>query len=138
MDIETKRMIILDNYEYPYNKTKGDGESIRARNPSCIDDITLYIKHDKSRINSLKFTGDACAITTSSTSLMVKYLENKTKEEALNIIDNYIKMIKQEEYDKDILKDLIVYDEIYKQKNRVHCALLSFKALKEYIDKEWK
>ena len=40
-----------------------------------------------------KFDGEACAICTSTTSIMIGLLIGKTKEEALNIIENYKNMI---------------------------------------------
>ena len=45
-------------------------------------------------------------------------------------------MINEEEYDKDVLGELLVYDEIYLQPNRKTCALLPSRAviniIKEY------
>ena len=34
-------------------------------------------------------------------------------------------MINEEEYDKDVLKELIVFDDIYKQPSRITCATLA-------------
>ena len=44
-------------------------------------------------------------------------------------------MIDEKEYDKDLLGELNVYDEIYKQPNRKNCALLPFNSLKKIVDK---
>ena len=66
---------------------------------------------------------------------MIKSLIGKTKEEAIAILDNYEAMIDQKDYDKDLLNELNVYDEIYKQPNRRTCALLPFRSLREIINK---
>ena len=52
------------------------------------------------------------------------------------IINNYLKMINEEEYDKDLLGDLIVFDDTSKQPSRIKCATLSANGIKEYLEKE--
>ena len=44
-------------------------------------------------------------------------------------------MINEKEYDKEVLKDLVVYDDIYLQPNRKTCALLPLKAVRKMIEK---
>ena len=75
MDNNLKREIIIDNYENPYHKKLvDDKEFIKANthNESCIDNIDLYIKIKDGKIYDAYFDGEACAITTSATSIMVK------------------------------------------------------------------
>ena len=64
---------------------------------------------------------------------MIRNLIGKTKEEAIKLIDNFINMVHEKEYDETLLNELIVYDKIYLQPNRVTCALLPFKSIKEYL-----
>jgi nitrogen fixation NifU-like protein len=92
-------------------------------------------KIEDGKIVDIRFDGEACAISTSATSIMIKLLIGKTKEEIINILDNYEKMIDNKEYDSSVLEELNVYDEIYKQPNRRTCALLPFKHLREIINK---
>ena len=134
MDEMTKRNIIMDNYQNPYHKEEHkEYDYKRANNPSCIDDINLYIKMNKNIIEDITFTGEACVISTSATSIMVRNLIGKTKEEAIKLIDNFINMVHEKEYDESLLNELIVYDKIYLQPNRVTCVLLPFKNIKEYL-----
>jgi hypothetical protein len=134
MDEMTKRNIIMDNYQNPYHKEEHkEYDYKRANNPSCIDDINLYIKMNKNIIEDITFTGEACVISTSATSIMIRNLIGKTKEEAIKLIDNFINMVHEKEYDETLLNELIVYDKIYLQPNRVTCALLPFKSIKEYL-----
>ena len=134
MDEITKRNIIMDNYQNPYHKEEHkEYDYKRANNPSCIDDINLYIKMNKNIIEDITFTGEACVISTSATSIMIRNLIGKTKEEAIKLIDNFINMVQEKEYDETLLNELIVYDKIYLQPNRVTCALLPFKSIKEYL-----
>ena len=51
---------------------------------------------DGDTIKDLAFTGHGCAISQASTSIMIDLIKGKTKEEAINLINIFIKMIKRE------------------------------------------
>lgn len=138
MDPNLRRTIILDNYQNPTNKGLIDDEGyikLNTNNESCIDEFDFQIKIEDSVIKDIRFDGEACAISTSSASIMIKILIGKTVNEALNIINNYENMIDEKEYDSSILEEANVYDEIYKQPNRKKCALLSWSGLKSVLTK---
>lgn len=138
MDSNMKRAIILEHYSNPVNKGLVNDDSYiktNVRNESCIDNINLMIKIQNSIIRDIRFDGEACAISTSSTSIMIQTLLNKPVDRAYEILTNFENMIDEKEYDKDILEDAIVYDEIYKQPNRKKCALLPWRGIKPYIMK---
>ena len=90
-------------------------------------------KIENHKIVDICFDGEACAISTSATSIMIKELIGKTIEEAKVIVNEYEKMLNEEPYDENILGELIVYNEIYKQPNRKKCALLPFESIKKVI-----
>ncbi|MBD8923222.1 SUF system NifU family Fe-S cluster assembly protein [bacterium] len=141
MDKETKRAIILDNYQYPTHKgLTSDQSYIKAntRSDSCIDNIDLMMKVDDDKIVDVVFDGEACAICTSATSIIVKTLIGKSVNEAKEIISNYQNMINEEPYDANILGELNVFDEIYLQPARKNCALLSSKSAKKILDEVGK
>ena len=92
-------------------------------------------KIENGKIVDIRFDGEACAISTSATSVMIKSLIGKTKEEILKILENYENMINEKEYDENILGELNIYNEIYLKPNRKNCALLPFNSLKKIIDK---
>ena len=43
-------------------------------------------------------------------------------------------MISEKEYDKELLGELNVYDEICKQPNRKNCALIPYKAMMSILE----
>lgn len=136
MDSNLKRTIILEHYQNPLHKGLIDDSSyikVNANNESCIDNIDIMIKVENNKIIDIRFDGEACAISTSATSIMIESLLDKTIEEAEAIIEEYENMIHEKEYDKDLLKNLNAYDEIYKQPNRKKCALLPFVGLKKAL-----
>jgi len=137
VNTELKRQIMLDNYSNPFHKETKDKDYIKtnANNISCIDDINLFLKIENDIIIDAYFDGEACAISTSSTSIMLKNIINKNINDVKEYINNFENMIYEKEYNKDILKEALVYDEIYKQENRKTCATLPYEALKKAIAK---
>ena len=138
MDKDLKRNIILDNYQNPNNKHTSDSNyvKINTRNVSCIDNLDIYLKIKNNIIEDISFEGEACVISISSTNILINLLIGKTKDEGIYLIDNYLKMINEEEYDKDILKELEVFDDTSKQPSRIKCATLSANGIKNYLEKE--
>jgi len=138
MDDKLKRDIILEYYQSPFHKGLVDNEmyvKINGKNASCVDNINIMVLFENDVIIDARFDGDACAICTSATSIMIKTLIGKNIEEAMEIITNFENMINEKEYDKDVLGELNVYDTVYKQPNRKNCALLPFKTMKDIINK---
>lgn len=136
---ELKRSIMLENYQTPYNKGLIEDDTyikINMNNESCIDEINLMIKIENEIIKDIRFDGEACAISTSTTSIMIKTLKGKNIKSALDIIENYENMINEKSYNKEILEEAIIYNDISKQPNRKKCALLSWWGVKEILEKE--
>lgn len=136
MDNELKRSIIVDNYSNPFHKDISNTEEyvkINTNNESCIDNLDIYVKFNGNIIDDVRFDGEACVICISSTSIMIRSLIGKTMDEALVIIDNYLNMINEKEYNSDLLGELNVYNDTYKQPSRKKCATLSSNGLKKVI-----
>lgn len=138
MNKEVRREIILDNYQNPTNRglvNKEEYLKVNSNNDSCIDNIDIEVKIENNKIEDMRFDGEACAISTSATSIMINTFLGKTIEEAKEIIKNYESMIDEKEYDSSILEELNVYEDIYKQANRKKCALLPIEGLKKLIER---
>ena len=138
MDQNLKRSIILEHYQNPKNKGLIDDDSyikINMNNESCIDEINLMVKVEDNIIKDIRFDGEACAIATSSLSIAISKIIGKTKEEALTIIENYNNMIEGKEFDKGILEELVIYEDVSKQPARVKCATLGIEGIKDLLKK---
>ena len=137
MDSNLKREIILENYQNPKNKGLLNDNSyikVNMNNESCIDEVNLEVKIENNIIKDIRFDGEACAISTSSTSIMINTLIGKTTDEAKNILNNFLNMIDEKPYDKNVLEEAIVYDDIYKNPNRKKCALLSWWGIEKILN----
>lgn len=138
MNDDLKRDIIMDNYQNPANReTISDDKYIyvNSNNSSCIDNIDLWIKIEDNVIKDIKFNGEACAISTASTSIMTKELIGMSLKEAENFINNFYNMIDEREYDSNIFHEANAFDTIYKQANRKTCATLPYKGILDAIKK---
>ena len=137
MDSDLRREIIMDNYNDPMNKGLIDDNSYlktRTSSESCIDDLSFMMKIENNIIEDIRFDGEACAISTSATSIMIRILIGKTVDEAKKILNNYKNMIEEKDYDKNLLEELAVYDSISKQPNRKNCALLPNRAINNMLE----
>ncbi len=128
MDNDMKRSIILDNYSNARNRGIPDNSDdyimINSNNQSCIDNINIYVKLKDGVIEDIKYEGEACVIAISSTSIISSMLIGKTLKEANELLGNYFNMIEEKEYDKELLGEANVYEDMYKQPSRKTCATL--------------
>lgn len=130
------RQIIMDHYEYPRNHELSKEEGYKEKHmssDSCIDDIYVQGKIVNGVVEDVRFDGVACTISTASTSIMSELLQGKTIEEANHIIHEYFSMIEQSTYDEDILQEAIAFQNVGNQANRIKCATIGWKAMKDII-----
>jgi nitrogen fixation NifU-like protein len=140
-DLDFRRQIILDHYENPTTKL-ADNQKISSgylsannNSPSCIDNLTAFVKLDKNKIKDIKFQGIGCAIATSSTDIMAQMLVGKTKIEANKFIENYLNMIDGKPHNDKVLKELEVFSNVNKQLNRIKCAKVGIQAIQSALNK---
>ncbi len=113
--------------------------SVLGHNPNCGDEIKLELVLDGDKIVDLAFLGHGCAISQSSTSIMIETLRGKTVEEAKKIIDIFIKMIKREpisDDEKRLLGNGVAFENISNMPARVKCALLSWHTMQDILTKQ--
>lgn len=132
--------LIMEHSQSTHNRRHLDhcDCSERGHNPSCGDDIMLELKFNGEIIEDAAFTGSGCAISQASTSMMIDLINGKSKEEALELVETFIGMIKREitdEEELERLEDAIVLKNISNMPARVKCAVLAWHTLKEAINK---
>ena len=112
--------IILDLYKHPHNKgnLNNPTHEITKNNPLCGDEITIQLVIENDKIKDIKFSGQGCAISQASASL----LTDKIKNMPLTDINNL---------NKDDVLEMLHIDI---SPARMKCALLSLDALKGAIE----
>lgn len=105
-------------------------------NPSCGDDIWLKLKLDGDTICDGAFVGDGCAISQASADIMLGMVIGKKKEEAIQMGEIFMKMIRGEATDEEIdsLEEASALRNIAHMPARVKCAVLGWRTLKEALD----
>lgn len=133
--------LIMEHSMNSYNKKQLENPDYeeKGHNPNCGDEITLELKLDGNKIKDLAFLGHGCAISQSSTSIMIDTLKGKTIDEAKEIIKTFIEMIKREitdEKELEKLEDAIAFRNIANMPARVKCALLAWHTMEDMLNKD--
>ena len=109
-----------------------------GHNPNCGDEIELQVEIENGIVKDASFTGHGCAISQSSTSIMIDILRGKTIEQAKKIIDVFVKMIKREKLsdsERKLLGEGVAFENISNMPARVKCALLSWHTMQGLLEK---
>lgn len=135
--------IIMEHSMNSYNKKELSSCDFceMGHNPNCGDEIKLEVKLNGDVIEDMAFTGYGCAISQSSTSVMIDVLKGKTIKEARDIIKTFIDMIKREitdEKELEKLEDAIAFKNISNMPARVKCALLAWHTMEDLLEKNQK
>ena len=130
--------LIMEHSMNSYNKKKLRDPSFSklGHNPNCGDEITLELKLNGDVIEDMAFDGHGCAISMSSTSIMIDTLKGKTTQEAKEIIATFIGRIKREaKTDEELekLEDAIAFKNVANMPARVKCALLAWHTIDDLL-----
>lgn len=131
------REIIIDHTKNPHNikKPNDDYKKAYLKNPSCGDEITLYVLYDEkeNKVKDITYKVSGCSICCASASMMSELFIGKTKEEIDKIIQNFNNMVTGQEYDEDMLGDAISLKGVVNVPPRIKCATLGYKAFQKAI-----
>ena len=65
---------------------------------------------------------------------MSELLIGKRIDEVNTILNNYYNMIEEKDYDRDLLGECCVYDDIYKQPSRKTCVTLFARGMEKIVN----
>ncbi|HSH44660.1 MAG TPA: SUF system NifU family Fe-S cluster assembly protein [Longimicrobiales bacterium] len=127
--------IILEHYKRPRNKGTLDEATVdvHMNNPTCGDEVHLYLKVEDGIVRDIAFQGDGCSISQSSISMMTQMLRDKPIEEGLRLAERFKEMMHGDDdaaRDKS-LRDARALAGVAKFPARVKCALLGWNAFEE-------
>ncbi len=139
--------IILEHGKSPRNLGKCEGYSHEAKgyNPLCGDKVHVYLKLDSGKkVEGLTFEGDGCAISLASASIMTESVKGKYFEEAKEIINAFLDMIKNtselqsNHLNEDQKTKLMSLSGVKQFPMRVKCATLAWHTLVSAIEEKKK
>ena len=135
---ELYQEIILEHGKNPRNlgKTENFNKDAKGNNPLCGDNVHVYLKlNEQRKVEDISFEGSGCAISMASASIMTDLIKGKSDNEAKEIIEDFLGMIKENpELKNNILKEddktkLMCLSGVKQYPMRVKCATLSWHTL---------
>ena len=132
--------IILSHNKRPRNEGELDPHTGKAEgyNPLCGDKVTVFVNEHDGRIEAVKFTGEGCAISRASASIMTTLLAGRTVQEARARAQKFYDMLTAtEEPDLDVLEEgeVAALVGVRQFPARIKCATLAWHALEEALEK---
>ena len=130
--------VILDHYKRPKNKELKPNPTVQVHhvNTSCGDEITLNLKLSEDFVESVTWVGVGCSISQASTSVMSELLTGKNTSDALELVDEFQRMLQSKGSDlgdESKLEDGVAFAGVAKFPARVKCALLGWMAFKDAV-----
>ena len=130
--------IILEHGKSPRNLGKCNeyNHDAKGYNPLCGDKVHVYLKlNSGKKVEGLTFEGEGCAISLASASIMTELVKGKSFEEAKDIMNAFLNMIKNTSeirsnyLDEDQKTKLMSLSGVKQFPMRVKCATLSWHTL---------
>lgn len=143
--------IILDHSKHPrhFCVLENANRTEEGFNPLCGDKIKLYLKINEQTniIEDVCFEGSGCAISTASASLMTEAIKGKTIQEALELLEDFQKLVTAPNDVKHKLENeklaqkigkIAVLGGVAEFPMRVKCATLAWHTLKAALKNDRK
>lgn len=129
------RSVIMDHYKRPRNHgTLDDPDSITVsmNNPSCGDKIHISLKIADDKIVDVKYSGNGCAISQSSASMMTEAIKGLSLKEAHELSFDFSELVQGREHKDDLdLGDAEALRGVSQYPARIKCATLPWKAMEK-------
>ncbi|HOK09848.1 MAG TPA: SUF system NifU family Fe-S cluster assembly protein [Candidatus Hydrogenedens sp.] len=133
--------LLLDHAKNPRNFGVPDDydKKLEGFNPLCGDHYTFYLKLDGDVIREIYFTGQGCAISKASASLLTTFLEKQPVNEAVSIIRDFLELLRsspQTPVDETKWGKLVAITGVREFPIRIKCASLSWHSILALLEGE--
>ena len=138
MDLEELyQEVILDHSRRPRNfgVLENADVLVHGDNPACGDEIHLGVRFSADgKLQEIKFSGQGCAISQASASMMTMKLKGKSRAEAAEMVRTFKNLVTDEGADEAKgLGDLQLLQGVKKFPQRVKCAMLAWRAVEQAL-----
>ena len=135
---ELYQQVILDHYKNPRNfhEMPDATRHVDGYNPLCGDHYTVFVRIDGDAIQDVSFTGNGCAISKASASVMSSTVKGKSKEEAESLFDTFHRLVTGDASGLSAadLGRLAAFSGVSEFPARVKCATLAWHTLKSALE----
>lgn len=141
---ELYQEVILDHSRRPRNhgECPGANAHAEAENPSCGDEVAVHARlENDGRLSAVSFTGQGCALSQASASLMTTKVRGLSADEAESAIRRVQRLMQGEELPEaelEALGDLQVLRGAAAYPQRVKCVTLAWHALEDILQRRAK
>ena len=137
---ELYQQVILDHNKNPRNYREMDGAArkVEGYNPLCGDHYTIFLDLDGQTIRDVSFTGNGCAISKASASVMSSTVKGKSRDEVAHLFDVFHRLVKGDPSGVDAveLQRLAAFSGVSEFPARVKCATLAWHTLNAGLNGE--
>ena len=136
---ELYQEVILDHSRRPRNRGElADAVHVHGDNPSCGDEIHLHVKFGtEGAVEDIKFTGQGCAISQASASLMTMKIKGRSRMEAQEMLAAFHDLVTSDVPEPPkMLGDLRLLQGVRKFPQRVKCAMLAWRAFEQALGQD--
>ena len=134
---ELYQEVILDHSRRPRNfgTLPNADVLVHGDNPACGDEIHLGVHFDpEGKLAEIKFSGQGCAISQASASMMTLKLKGRTREEAADLSRAFHNLVTTDSGTiSKQLGDLQLLQGVRKFPQRVKCAMLAWRAIEQAL-----
>ena len=134
---ELYQEVILDHSRRPRNfgVLENADVLVHGDNPACGDEIHLGVHFGTDgRLQEIKFSGQGCAISLASASMMTTKLKGKSRAEAAEMGRAFQNLVTAGESEQaKNLGDLQLLQGVRKFPQRVKCAMLAWRAVEQAL-----
>lgn len=104
-----------------------------GHNPLCGDDYKITIRVVGGQIEAVGFTGQGCAISKASGSMMTQSIMGKSVNDSMVLKDQFLALLLTEDPPATTLGKLQVFEGVRQFPVRVKCATLVWRALEDAL-----
>ncbi|HJW93720.1 MAG TPA: SUF system NifU family Fe-S cluster assembly protein [Thermoanaerobaculia bacterium] len=130
---ELYQQVILDHNKNPrnYREMPNASRKVEGYNPLCGDHYTIFLQIDGDAITDVSFTGNGCAISKASASVMSSMVKGKSRDEAAKLFDTFHRLVTGDASGLDAaeLGRLAAFSGVSEFPARVKCATLAWHTL---------
>ena len=139
---ELYQQVILDHNKNPrnYREMPNATSKIEGYNPLCGDHYMVFLSVDNDVIKDISFTGNGCAISKASASVMSTTVKGKTRDEAEQLFDTFHRLVTGDASALSAadLGRLAAFSGVSEFPARVKCATLAWHTLRSALAGEQK
>jgi nitrogen fixation NifU-like protein len=135
---ELYQQVILDHNKNPRNfhEMADATKRVEGYNPLCGDHYTIFVRVEDDTIREVSFTGNGCAISKASASVMSSTVKGKSKTEAESLFDTFHRLVTGDASGLSAadLGRLAAFSGVSEFPARVKCATLAWHTLKSALE----